>query len=135
MVSIEGIYKRTKSDNYDAFLAKIGLNFLIRKAACLASATLTISKTSEGKWHFKTETTMRTTEIEFNVGEDWVETMSGGYKVDCSATLEDNTLTIIQKPQDAEGKMITLVRKFSEEGIDVTMTIEEVVCKQFYTRQ
>nr|ACO12929.1 Fatty acid-binding protein, heart [Lepeophtheirus salmonis] len=135
MVSIEGVYKRTKSDNYDAFLAEIGLNFLIRKAACMASSTLTISKSPEDKYAFKTETTMRTTSLEFKIGEDWVETMPGDNKVNCSATLEGNTLTIIQRPQDAPEKMITIVREFSDEGISVTMTIEKVVCKQFFTRQ
>nr|ACO14723.1 Cellular retinoic acid-binding protein 2 [Caligus clemensi] len=136
MVSFEGVYKRAKNENYDAFLAKIGLNFLIRKAACLASATLTVSKSSEDeKWTFKTETTMRTTTMEFKVGEDWVETVQGGYKVDCSASFEGNTLTIIQKPQDGPGKVITIVREFSDEGIKVTMTLDEVVCNQFYTRQ
>nr|ACO10815.1 Cellular retinoic acid-binding protein 2 [Caligus rogercresseyi] len=135
MVQFEGVYKRTKNENYDAFLAKIGLNFLIRKAACLSSATLTISKSPEDKWVFKTETTMRTTVMEFKVGEDWVETVQGGYKVDNSASLEGNKLTIIQKPQDGPGKMITIVREFSDEGISVTMTLDEVVCTQYYTRQ
>ncbi|CAB4067670.1 unnamed protein product [Lepeophtheirus salmonis] len=86
----------------------------------------------EDKYTFKTETTMRTTSLEFKVGEDWVETMPGDNKVNCSATLEVNTLTIIQRPQDAPEKMITIVREFSDEGISVTMTIEKVVCKQFF---
>nr|ADD38364.1 Fatty acid-binding protein [Lepeophtheirus salmonis] len=135
MVSLEGIYKRTKSENYDAFLEKIGLNFLVRPVACLSSSTFTISYIIEGKLRFKTETPLQTTEFEFCVGEDWVETLSGDYMLDCSATLKDNILTIIQTPRDAPDKEITFVREFSEEGMDLTITIEDVVYKQYYTRQ
>ena len=49
MVQFAGKYKRTKEEKYDDFLAKLGLNYLTRKAATASTPTMEITETSPGK--------------------------------------------------------------------------------------
>jgi len=48
MVNFEGTYKRTKEEQYEAFLSKLGLSFLLRKAATISTPTMEIKETEPG---------------------------------------------------------------------------------------
>ena len=66
MVQITGKYKRTSEKRYEDFLSKLGLNFMIRKAALSSIPTMEITK-SEDKWKLVTATKLRNVILEFEL--------------------------------------------------------------------
>ena len=46
MVQFAGTYKRTKEEKYEEFLSKLGVGFMVRKAATVSAPTMTISEVS-----------------------------------------------------------------------------------------
>lgn len=44
MVQFAGTYKRTKEEKYEEFLSKLGVGFMVRKAATVSAPTMTISE-------------------------------------------------------------------------------------------
>ena len=43
MVKLTGKFKRKSAENYDEFLAKVGVGFMLRKAATASTPTMAIS--------------------------------------------------------------------------------------------
>jgi len=43
MVQITGKYKRTTSENYEEFLTKVGVSFILRKAATASTPVMEIT--------------------------------------------------------------------------------------------
>ena len=66
MVQITGKYKRTSEKRYEDFLSKLGLNFMIRKAAMSSTPTMEITKTGN-KWKIVTATKLRNVILEFEM--------------------------------------------------------------------
>ena len=66
MVQITGKYKRTSEKRYEDFLSKLGLNFMIRKAAMSSIPTMEITK-SEEKWKLVTATKFRNVILAFEM--------------------------------------------------------------------
>ena len=66
MVQITGKYKRTSEKRYEDFLSKLGLNFMIRKAAMSSIPTMEITK-SRDKWKIVTATKLRNVLLEFEM--------------------------------------------------------------------
>ena len=56
MVKFAGKYTRTQEEKYDEFLAKLGLNYLMRKGATVSTPLMEISETAPGKWKMVTST-------------------------------------------------------------------------------
>ena len=66
MVQITGKYKRTSEKRYEDFLSKLGLNFMIRKAAMSSIPTMEITKCGD-KWKIVTATKLRNVLLEFEM--------------------------------------------------------------------
>ena len=66
MVQITGKYKRTSEKSYEDFLSKLGLNFMIRKAATSSIPTMEIIKCGD-KWKIVTATKLRNVLLEFEM--------------------------------------------------------------------
>ena len=66
MVQITGKYKRTSEKRYEDFLTKLGLNFMIRKAAISSIPTMEITKSGE-KWKIVTATKLKNVLLEFEM--------------------------------------------------------------------
>ena len=82
-----------------------------------------------------TKTTLKSTEINFEVGKAFEETTADGRKCTTTVTIEGNTMTTDQKAVDAGKKSVKVIREFSDDGIDVQMICEDVVSKQYFKRQ
>merc|ERR1712018_677985 len=73
MVQMTGTFLRTKEEKYSDFLSKLGVGMLMRKAATSSTPTMEITE-SGGKWKVVTKTTLKSTEINFEVGKPFEET-------------------------------------------------------------
>ena len=126
---------RTKEEKYNDFLVKLGLGMLMRKAATVSTPTMEISKDGN-KWKMVTKTTLKSIELNFEIGVPFEETTTDGRKCKTTVTMEgDNKLITNQVAIEAGKKNVKVIREFSDEGIDVQMICEDVVSKQFYKRQ
>ena len=88
MAKFAGTYKRTREERYEDFLNKLGLNFLLRKAATVSTPVMEISETSPGKWRIKTSTTLKTMEINFQLGVPFDEKTIDGRDATTTVTQE-----------------------------------------------
>jgi hypothetical protein len=66
MVQMTGKYKRTSAEKYEDFLSKLGMGFIMKKAATASTPTMEITE-SGGKWKMVTSTTMKTISLEFEL--------------------------------------------------------------------
>ena len=126
---------RTKEEKYNDFLVALGVGMLVRKAATVSTPTMEISKDGN-KWKMVTKTTLKSIELNFEIGVPFEETTTDGRKCKTTVTMEgDNKLITNQVAIEAGKKNVKVIREFSDEGIDVQMICEDVVSKQFYKRQ
>ena len=66
MVQMTGTYTRTEEKDYDKFLSKLGVNFMLRKAATISTPTMEITE-SGGKWKMVTSTSLKSIVLEFEM--------------------------------------------------------------------
>ena len=135
MVQFAGKYKRVKEENYDAFLSKVGVSFVLRKAATASTPSMEITDLGGGKWKIVTSTTLKSMTVEFEMGKPYDETAADGREVTTTATQDGNTWTIVQKAKKAGEKDVKVIREFNDKGIDVQYICEDVISKQVFERQ
>merc|ERR1712055_246023 len=135
MVQFIGTYKRTEEEKYEAFLNKLNVGLLKRKAALASTPSMEISE-SGGKYKMVTSTTLSSVELNFELGVEFDETTADGRTCKTTVTKEgDNKLVTKQVAQKEGEKNVTVVREFSDEGINVEFICGDVVSKQFFKRQ
>ena len=66
MVQMTGTYTRTEEKDYDKFLSKLGVNFMLRKAATISTPNMEITETG-GKWKMVTSTSLKSIVLEFEL--------------------------------------------------------------------
>merc|ERR1712117_87983 len=136
MVNIAGTYKRTKCENWEQFLDKIGTSFMIKKAATISTPTQEVKDLGGGKWSVTTATTLKSMTIEFEFGKPFDEKTTDGRDVTCTVTKESDTKwAIVQKNKKTGGPGVKVTREFSDAGCDMEYEPGGVVSKQFYARQ
>merc|ERR1712062_167281 len=89
-----------------------------------------------GRWNWTmiTKTTVKSIELRFRLGEEFEETTTDGRKCKTTVTLEGNKMTTSQRATKSGEKDVTVVRNFDDGGITVSLTCEDVVCTQKYSR-
>merc|ERR1712212_155907 len=133
MVQITGSYTQTSNEGYEEFLKKLNVGFILRKAAMASTPVMTIAEEG-GNWTMITKTTVKSIELRFRLGEEFEETTTDGRKCKTTVSLAGNKMTTSQKATKAGEKDVTVVRSFDDGGITVTLTCEDVVCTQKYSR-
>uniref|UniRef100_A0A8C2P7K2 Cytosolic fatty-acid binding proteins domain-containing protein n=1 Tax=Capra hircus TaxID=9925 RepID=A0A8C2P7K2_CAPHI len=86
MPNFAGTWKMRSSENFDELLKALGVNAMLRKVAVAAASKPHVEIRQDGdQFYIKTSTTVRTTEINFKVGEGFEEETVDGRK--CRAFL------------------------------------------------
>merc|ERR1712226_1612018 len=85
MVQMTGSYTRTEEKDYDKFLGKLGINFMLRKAATISTPSMEITE-SGGKWKMKTSTSLTSVVLEFELGKEFDEDTTDGRKSKTTVT-------------------------------------------------
>merc|ERR1712168_1199940 len=130
---LTGSYTQTSNEGYEEFLKKLNVGFILRKAAMASTPVMTIAEDG-GNWTMITKTTVESIELRFRLGEEFEETTTDGRKCKTTVSLAGNQMTTSQKATKAGEKDVTVVRSFDDGGITVTLTCEDVVCTQKYSR-
>uniref|UniRef100_A0A4W6ESH6 Cellular retinoic acid-binding protein 1 n=1 Tax=Lates calcarifer TaxID=8187 RepID=A0A4W6ESH6_LATCA len=89
MPNFAGSWKMKSSENFDELLKALGVNAMLRKIAVTAASKPHVEIRQNGEnFYIKTSTTVRTTEINFLIGEEFNEETVDGRKCKSLATWE-----------------------------------------------
>uniref|UniRef100_A0A8C4UJH7 Cellular retinoic acid binding protein 1 n=3 Tax=Australaves TaxID=3073809 RepID=A0A8C4UJH7_FALTI len=81
MPNFAGTWKMRSSENFDELLKALGVNAMLRKVAVAAASKPHVEIRQDGdQFYIKTSTTVRTTEINFKIGESFEEETVDGRK-------------------------------------------------------
>merc|ERR1712083_1221713 len=112
-MGFKGKYQRTSADKYDEFLDKLGVGWLLRKAATASTPVMEISE-KDGEWTILTSTTLKSMELKFKLDEEFDEKTPDGRDVKAKVTFEDGE------------KSTKSVRELEGDELVYTMTIDGV---------
>lgn len=129
-MSIAGKYEMTSSDNFEEYLKAVGVGLATRKLE--ASSKPTVELTEDGdNFKMKTVTTLKTMDLAFKLGEEFVEETSDGRKCNTTIVREGNKLIQAQK---LDNLTATITRTFTDDGLAATFEAVGVVSKRVYKR-
>ncbi|KAK3558705.1 hypothetical protein QTP86_027590 [Hemibagrus guttatus] len=100
-----GTWKMKSSENFDELLKALGVNAMLRKVAGAAAAKPHVEIRQDGEqFYIKTSTSVRTTEINFHIGQEFDEETVDGRKCKSLATWEtENKIYCKQTLVDGDG--------------------------------
>ncbi|XP_075577974.1 fatty acid-binding protein, heart isoform X2 [Pelecanus crispus] len=107
-----------------------GVGFATRQMASLTKPT-TIIEVAGDKITVKTQSTFKSTEITFKLGEEFDETTADDRHVKSVVTLDGGKLVHVQK---WEGKETLLVRELKDGKLILTLTMGNVVSTRTYEK-
>lgn len=130
-----GRWSLQTSENFDKYMEAVGVGFMLRKVATTLKPDLLFAADGEG-WKMRTESTFKTTEISFKLGEEFDEETADGRKMKTTMTVEGSILTQAQKGEVDT----TLTRELTDDDTLVLLCKakdkegKEVESKRTYTR-
>nr|ABL09306.1 allergen Aca s 13 [Acarus siro] len=129
-MSIDGKYKLEKSENFDVFLDKLGVGFMVKTAAKTLKPTLEV-ETQGDTYIFRSLSTFKNTEIKFKLGEEFEEDRADGKRVKTVVVKEGDNKFVQTQFGDKEVK---IVREFAGDDVTVTATVADVTSVRNYKR-
>uniref|UniRef100_A0A8C5QV28 Cytosolic fatty-acid binding proteins domain-containing protein n=1 Tax=Leptobrachium leishanense TaxID=445787 RepID=A0A8C5QV28_9ANUR len=125
-----GTWKLCDSQGFDDYMRVLGVGFATRKAGAIAKPNLVFSKNGD-EICLKTESTLRTTELKFRLGEEFDETTPDDRKTKTLITCDNGVLIQVQK---WDGKETTIRRELKDGQMVVTCTMGDVKCVRLYEK-
>ncbi|KAF4520218.1 hypothetical protein B566_EDAN009943 [Ephemera danica] len=117
-------YKLVKSENFDDYMKALGVNMVLRKIGQVTSSSMQLLKNDDGSFTLRITSTWKNQDMIFRHGEEFDETTPDGRHCKTVMTLDETTLTQVQKgPPDS-----TIVRTWSDDKIITVFTTGDVVC-------
>nr|AAQ54609.1 Gly d 13 [Glycyphagus domesticus] len=130
MANIVGQYKLEKSENFDQFLDKLGVGFLVKTAAKTVKPTLEVAVDGD-TYIFRSLSTFKNTEIKFKLGEEFEEDRADGKRVKTVVVKEGDNKFVQTQFGDKEVKV---VREFKGDEVEVTASVDGVNSVRLYKR-
>uniref|UniRef100_A0A1A7Y859 Cellular retinoic acid-binding protein 1 n=1 Tax=Iconisemion striatum TaxID=60296 RepID=A0A1A7Y859_9TELE len=137
MPNFAGNWKMKSSENFDELLKALGVNAMLRKVAVAAASNpkVEIRQTGE-QFYIKTSTSVRTTEIDFHIGEEFDEETVDGRKCKSLATwASENKMQCQQTLVDGGGPKTYWTRELNGDDLILTFGADDVVCTRIYIRE
>ena len=131
---VPGKWQLTESENFEAFMAALGIGYVTRKLGNKSKPLVTIAQ--EGKeWSMKQESLVKTTETKFEMNKQFEELTADGRKVlTTNKVIGPNKL--LQEMLGTEGgKDSVCTREFMAEKMKCVCQVDDVVTTRWYTRQ
>ncbi|XP_069019463.1 cellular retinoic acid-binding protein 1a [Embiotoca jacksoni] len=137
MSNFAGTWKMKRSENFDELLKALGVNAMLRKVAVAAASNPHVEIRQDGeKFYIKTSTSVRTTEINFHIGEEFDEETVDGRKCKSLATWEsENKIHCQQTLVDGGGPKTYWTRELNGDELTLTFGADDVVCTRMYIRE
>ena len=83
----------------------------------------------------RTESTVRTTELNFNLGVPFKEDTLDGRVTDTTATRVGNILTLDQQGDKSRGDLDSKqIRDFNGDKMLMSLVVQDVVCHRYYEK-
>ncbi|CAF99899.1 unnamed protein product, partial [Tetraodon nigroviridis] len=136
MPNFEGNWKMKSSLNFEELLKALGVNPMLRKMAVAAASKphLEIQQNGE-RFHIRTSTPIRTTEIHFTIGEEFDEETVDGRKCKSLATWEtENKIYCRQTLLSSNGPKTFWSRELKGDELELILGADDVVCTRIYVR-
>uniref|UniRef100_A0A3Q0SSG6 Cellular retinoic acid-binding protein 1 n=1 Tax=Amphilophus citrinellus TaxID=61819 RepID=A0A3Q0SSG6_AMPCI len=124
-MAFNGTWKVDRSENYEKFMEKMGINVVKRKLAAHDNLKITITQNGD-KFNVKESSTFRSIEIDFTLGVNFEYSLADGTELSGAWTMEGDTLNGIFNRKD-NGKQLTttrivqgdeLIQNYNYEGVD-----------------
>ncbi|XP_062986957.1 fatty acid-binding protein 5-like [Elgaria multicarinata webbii] len=125
-----GRWRLIKSEGFDEYMKALGVGLPMRKMGALAKPDVVIKKEGD-TYHVRTESTFKTHEFSFKLGEKFTEETLDGRKTQTLITLDDNVLT---QHQAWDGKETTIRRKIVDGEMIVECVMGDVKCTRVYQK-
>ncbi|XP_038003597.1 cellular retinoic acid-binding protein 1 [Motacilla alba alba] len=137
MPNFAGTWKMKSSENFDELLKALGVNAMLRKVAVAAASKPHVEIRQDGdQFYIKTSTTVRTTEINFKIGESFEEETVDGRKCRSLATWEnENKIYCKQTLIEGDGPKTYWTRELANDELILTFGADDVVCTRIYVRE
>ncbi|KAI1235032.1 hypothetical protein IHE44_0002663 [Lamprotornis superbus] len=134
MPNFAGTWKMRSSENFDELLKALGVNAMLRKVAVAAASKPHVEIRQDGdQFYIKTSTTVRTTEINFKIGESFEEETVDGRKCRSLATWEnENKIYCKQTLIEGDGPKTYWTRELANDELILTFGADDVVCTRIY---
>ncbi|XP_054473243.1 cellular retinoic acid-binding protein 1 [Anoplopoma fimbria] len=136
MPNFAGTWKMKSSENFEDLLKALGVNAMLRKVAMAAASKPHVEiRQNDEHFYIKTSTTVRTTEINFLIGEEFNEETVDGRKCKSLATWEtENKIYCKQTLLSGNGPKTFWTRELNGEELVLTFGADDVVCTRIYVR-
>ena len=131
-----GKFQMTDSENFEAFMAKLGIGYLTRKLGNASKPLITISEVDAAskRYSFKQESLVKTSTMEFALGQQFEETTADGRK--CMTTFKEVRPGLWEHEMLGTngGKDSVCMREFFNWGMKVTCTVDDITTVRNYKR-
>uniref|UniRef100_A0A4X2M4C5 Lipocalin/cytosolic fatty-acid binding domain-containing protein n=1 Tax=Vombatus ursinus TaxID=29139 RepID=A0A4X2M4C5_VOMUR len=125
-----GIQILEKPESSGGESCQAGVGMALRKMAGMAKPDVYISENGD-VITIKTESTIKTTQFSFKLGEKFDETTADGRKTQTLCTLDNDTLIQLQA---WDGKESTITRKVEDGKLLVDCVMNNVTCHRVYEK-
>lgn len=130
-----GHYKLDKSENFDAFMAALGVNAALRQIGKLSSPELTMEQVDGEHYKIKQWTMVKSHTWDFTFGQEFEGSSADGRKVKTTVTMEGENLVITENPADGSDLVVTYSWELMPDaGICSVQKAKDVVSKRIYKR-
>ncbi|XP_074841820.1 fatty acid-binding protein 5-like [Carettochelys insculpta] len=123
-----GKWSLLSSEGFDDYMKALGVNMAMRKMGTVVKPDVYISKDGD-TITIKTESTFKSSQFSFKLGEKCEENTVDGRKVQTLVTLNGNALTQLQQ---WDGKESTIVRKIDDGNLVVECEMNGCKCRRVY---
>ncbi|XP_043935732.1 cellular retinoic acid-binding protein 2 [Protopterus annectens] len=138
MPNFAGNWKIKSSECFEELLKELGVGIMFRKIAVAAASKPAVEIKQDGEsFYIKTSTTVRTTEINFKIGEEFEEQTVDGRPCKSLVKWEtENKMVCEQRLLKGDGPKTSWTRELTNDGeIILTMAANDVVCTRVYIRE
>ncbi|CAK8673484.1 unnamed protein product [Clavelina lepadiformis] len=133
MVSpIFGKWKLEKNENFAEYMKKIGVNIALRKMGALASSTSEITDEGDNKVRINTQSTFKSTNRIFPIGEEIEEQRMDGQNVKTTTVWEGNNK--LHQIQLWDNRKAVQDWIYEDGKLILRLECEGVVCTRINTR-
>ncbi|KAM7175251.1 fatty acid-binding protein 5-like [Macrochelys suwanniensis] len=125
-----GKWSLVSSDGFEEYMKKLDVSMAMRKIGSMAKPDVYISKDGD-TITIKTESTFKSSQLSFKLGEKCEEDTLDSRKVQTLFTLNGDTLTQLQQ---WDGKESTITRKIEDGKLVVECDMNGCKCKRVYRK-